>query len=75
LDEGIYPFPCLAYCCIENNAFIRIYFYFLATEAKTVPNKKAINALEGRHKLRYTQASLSDSAARSVLKKRAFYDL
>ena len=54
----------------ETNAFICI--FFLAIEAKTVLNKKAIKGLELRHKSRYTQTSLSDSAARSCFEKVRF---
>ena len=46
--------------------------FFLATETKTVPNKKAINGLEWRQKLRYTQTSLSTSAARWCFEKARF---
>ena len=47
--------------------------FILSTEAKTVPNKS--NGLELDHKLRYTQTSLSDSAARSCLEKESFFTI
>ena len=46
---------------------------FLSTEAKIVPILKAINGLEWRHKLRYTQTTLSDSAARSCFEKARYF--
>jgi len=49
--------------------------FFLATEAKTVPNMKAINVLKWRKKLRHTQTLLVILLLGRVLKKRAVYDL
>lgn len=51
LDEGICSFPCFACCCIQKTTHLSDIF-FLATRAKTIPNKKAINGLKWRHKLR-----------------------
>jgi len=56
----------------------RIYphlFLLSCNWSKDCPKQESDQWLQGRHKLRYTQDSLSDYAARSVLKKRAVYDL
>ena len=46
---------------------------FLSLETKIVPNQNAINGLEWRYKLRYTQTTLSDSAARSCFEKARYF--
>jgi len=74
LDEAIWPFPCLAYYnCIQKLHLSGI--FFLATKAKTILNKKAMNGLELSHKLHYTQTSLVILLLGRVLKKSAFYNL
>ena len=65
------PFPLFGLLLYPKTTHLSGIF-FLAIEAKTVLNKKAIKGLEWRHKSRYTQTSLSDSAARSCFEKVRF---
>lgn len=63
-------FLVLPVVAFKNNAFIR--HFFLAAEAKTVPNMEATKVLE---QIAPYPDSLGESAARSCFKKRAVYDL